>query len=108
MKKLLLGIVALAAMTAGPAMAADMPVKAPPPGRAYDWSGFYIGVSAGWAHSSYDWRYANPVPATCCAPFSASVDNAIFDLHVGVQWQFGWLVIGGEVAGNVFGRWGHV
>ena len=31
MKKILLGSMALAAMIAGPAMAADMPVKAPPP-----------------------------------------------------------------------------
>jgi outer membrane immunogenic protein len=41
MKKLLLGSAGLAALIAGPAMAADMPVKAPPPAPVayYDWSG---------------------------------------------------------------------
>jgi outer membrane immunogenic protein len=45
MKKFLLGSVGLAAMLAGPAMAADMPIKAPPPPPVayYDWSGAYIG-----------------------------------------------------------------
>jgi hypothetical protein len=35
MKKLLLGSAGLAALIAGPAMAADMPVKAPPPARRW-------------------------------------------------------------------------
>src|SRR3977135_4060421 len=49
MKKFLLGSVGLAAMLAGPAMAADMPIKAPPPPPVayYDWSGAYIGFNAG-------------------------------------------------------------
>ena len=51
MKKFLLGSVGLAAMLAGPAMAADMPIKAPPPPPVayYDWSGAYIGFNAGTA-----------------------------------------------------------
>jgi outer membrane immunogenic protein len=53
MKKLILGSVALAAILAGPAMAADLKVKAPvlkapPPAPVYSWSGFYIGVNAGY------------------------------------------------------------
>ena len=49
MKKFLLGSVGLAAMLAGPAIAADMPIKAPPPPPVayYDWSGAYIGFNAG-------------------------------------------------------------
>ena len=58
MKKFVLGSVALVAMISGPAMAADMPIKAPynapPPVLAYDWSGFYIG-----AHVGYDWESYN-------------------------------------------------
>ena len=53
MKKLILGSVALAAILAGPAMAADRKVKAsilkaPPPAPAYKWTGFYAGVNAGY------------------------------------------------------------
>ena len=49
MKKFLLGSVGLAAMLAGPAMAADMPDS---PATAagvvyYDWSGAYIGFNVG-------------------------------------------------------------
>ena len=57
MKKLASAIVALAALAAAPAMAADMPVKyvppAPPP--VFSWSGCYIGVhvGAGWQVSSF-------------------------------------------------------
>lgn len=55
MKKFLLASVALAAI-AGPAMAADMPIKAPPPPPVvyYDWTGAYIGFNAGstWSHWS--------------------------------------------------------
>jgi outer membrane immunogenic protein len=41
---------ALAAVIAGPAMAADMPVKAlPPPPVVYDWSGAYVGFNIGGA-----------------------------------------------------------
>ena len=50
MKKFLLGSVGLVAMLAGPAaMAADMPIKAPPPPPVayYDWTGAYIGFNAG-------------------------------------------------------------
>jgi outer membrane immunogenic protein len=60
MKKFLLGSVALVAVAAEPASAADMspmpaPVytKAPMMAPLYDWTGFYIGghASYGWTHS---------------------------------------------------------
>jgi len=46
-KNIVLG--AVAALVLGPtaALAADLPVKAPPPVVIYDWTGFYIGGSAG-------------------------------------------------------------
>ena len=49
MKKFLLGTLGLVAMAA-PALAADLPVKAPPPvlPPMYNWSGFYIGGNGGW------------------------------------------------------------
>ena len=47
MNKLLLGSMALATTLAGPAVAADMPVKAPPPPPAFhDWSGAYSGLTS--------------------------------------------------------------
>ena len=54
MKRVLLGTAALATLSLSlPAFAADLPariVKAPPAvvAAAYDWSGFYVGVSAGY------------------------------------------------------------
>jgi outer membrane immunogenic protein len=46
MKKLLVVGLAFGALIA-PAMAADMPLKAPPP-PLFSWTGFYIGANAGW------------------------------------------------------------
>ena len=67
MKKLLLAGISLTALVAGPAMAADLPVRAPaymPPPPAvvyYNWSGCYIGanVGGGWTKSN---TYGNPLP----------------------------------------------
>lgn len=60
MKKRLLGGFALLAFLAGPAMAADLPVKTPiykaplPTPVAYSWSGIYVGLNAGygWADNA--------------------------------------------------------
>jgi outer membrane immunogenic protein len=56
MKKFLLGSVALAAVIAGPAMAADMPLKAPPPPPVFSWTGCYVGIEGGgaWGRSRHD------------------------------------------------------
>lgn len=59
MKKLLLGSVALLALVAGPATAADMAVKAPvyrpPPVYVYNWTGCFIGGNVGglWLKKDY-------------------------------------------------------
>jgi hypothetical protein len=54
MKKVLLGTIALAALMAAPATAADLarpvPVYVPPPPvvvAVFSWSGIYIGINAG-------------------------------------------------------------
>jgi outer membrane immunogenic protein len=57
MRKFLLGTLGLVAMAA-PALAADLPVKAPPPvyvAPMYNWSGFYIGANGGWGSSDNCW-----------------------------------------------------
>jgi outer membrane immunogenic protein len=95
------GIVAMALFIAAPwriAGAADMPLKAAAPVVApeYNWSGFYAGVNGGWSEERFNWAYTNPSPANCCAPFSASANNAIFGGHVGAQWQWNHVVLGVE------------
>src|SRR6266699_6969460 len=52
MKNLFLASLALAAMIAAPATAADLPYKAPPPLPVayYDWSGAYVGLNVGGTH----------------------------------------------------------
>jgi opacity protein-like surface antigen len=53
MKTFLRASVAALTLCAAPAMAADLALKAPPsmPAAAYDWSGFYLGIDAGWQES---------------------------------------------------------
>jgi outer membrane immunogenic protein len=104
MKKLLLGIAAIVALFTAPALAADMPLKAPPAvvSAEYNWSGFYVGANAGWMESNFHWQYTNPSPATCCAPFSADVSNAIIGGQIGAQWQWSHIVLGVEAAVDDF------
>ncbi len=77
MRKLLLGSFALGALIADPAMAADIPVKAPvykapPPVSVWTWTGFYVGVNAGagWSHESY---VAAPDGTLVTIPFDGSL-----------------------------------
>src|SRR5450432_2559440 len=50
MRRFLFGCVALTTLIAGPALAADLPVKAPaykaPPVAVFSWTGFYVGANA--------------------------------------------------------------
>ncbi len=65
-----LSVVALA----GRAIAADLPVKAPPPAPAidYDWTGFYVGGHVGYAGGSSDWSAAPT--AAVAPPLGGSLD----------------------------------
>jgi outer membrane immunogenic protein len=100
MKKLLLGSMALAAVLAGPAMAADMPVKvkAPPPVVAYDWSGAYVGFHAGYAWQDFDWAFNPSIPGAVNQSFSLSTDNGVYGFHAGFQAQWGQFVLGVETS----------
>src|SRR3954454_20762180 len=105
MKKFLLGSVGLAAMIAGPAMAADMPLKAPPPPPVayYNWSGAYIGFNAGGIWSQVDQAFPNPLLLGNTGPgsgnnFSTSQSSGIYGFHAGAQWQWGAWVLGAETA----------
>jgi outer membrane immunogenic protein len=70
MKKVLLSGVAAAVLVAAPALAADLPVRAPAPvykapaviaPMVYNWSGFYIGGNAGygWENTRTDYSYTS-------------------------------------------------
>jgi outer membrane immunogenic protein len=102
MRKLLLGSVALFALSAGsPAVAADMPVKArpAPPPAVYSWSGCYGGgfVGYGWGNSQH--RNAEPTSINFGRDLTDSFDmsGALGGVDVGCQYQFGWWLIGIEV-----------
>lgn len=62
MNKWVLGTLALAAAAAGPAFAADLPVKAPPLIVTYNWSGCYVGANGGWKWGRF--RDSADVPTT--------------------------------------------
>jgi outer membrane immunogenic protein len=105
MKNVMLGGVALITLGfVGAAVAADMPVKAPPPVVVNTWTGFYVGVNAGGA----DWKSSSSsftqTPDPSLNPFgivfdpvnNASVGHwgATGGVHAGYNWQLtpSWLV----------------
>jgi outer membrane immunogenic protein len=102
MKKLFFASLALAATLAGPAVAADMPIKAPPP-VYFTWTGLYFGGSIGGAWSRFDevWTVTDMtfLRGTALSYRSSAVT---FDAHIGYQWQWDHLVVGAEISGNWF------
>jgi len=102
MKKLLLGMVGLVAVS-GSAMAADLPArpyKAPPPIVAvYDWTGFYIGANGGWGDSRNCWGIV-PLAGATIADGCASRSGGVFGGQLGYRWQSGQFVFGLEAQGD--------
>src|SRR5260370_30640637 len=85
--KSLLGSVGLAAMLAGPAMAADMRLPPPPPPVAYyDWTGVYVGFGVGGVLETVNRTYPNLVVPSS---FSSNDSDGILDGHARPQWQAG-------------------
>ena len=96
MKKILLGTVALAALgLAAPAIAADLPAKAPIYTKApvlatiYNWTGFYVGVDAGYGWGRYTQFGAGDGPGVNPSGF-------VFGGHVGYNYQMNNIVLGVE------------
>jgi outer membrane immunogenic protein len=93
------------------ATAADMPVKAPVapvPAPIYSWTGFYVGVHAGWGWSSSTVT-VTPSPAFVSASgyetnlFDQNSDGFIGGGQIGYNWQFApnWMVgIEGDFSGT--------
>ena len=96
----------LTCVLAGSAMAADMPLKAPPVPRVVsDWTGFYIGIHGGygWARpsiSDLDLNQSNPNLFSLVAFEQLSVQaprlrGTVFGGHAGYNWQFRQRWVGG-------------
>jgi outer membrane immunogenic protein len=111
MKKLLLGALSLAAVSAlnAPATAADMrapmPTKAPmlAPAPAFTWQGFYVGGSLGGRWVDADWTTTNfgialapAAPPPLVPQGSASYDSSTVraGVYAGYNWMFApnWLL----------------
>src|SRR5262245_34958733 len=98
MREWLLSGVVLAALGLGPATAADIPLKAPPPPApsAYNWTGFFTGGSIGGQSWDISGIYATPPPDRHHTDGSSGVYGA----HIGAQYQANGWVMGVEAAFN--------
>ena len=97
MKKLIQVSAALAASLATPALAADLPVKAPvaPVVAPYNWTGFYVGANLGGAWGKT--QYTDPLaPAGVANTFNTDPDGFIGGGQVGLNYQIGPWVFGVE------------
>jgi outer membrane immunogenic protein len=130
MRKLTFTAAALAALGAGPALAADMPVKAPvykapPPPAIYSWSGFYIGANIGgaWSRNNSDGFDGLVFPPFAALPPEVAVitifpgqfstlagtgnrSGAIGGGQIGYNWQVQQFVLGVEADGEGTGLHG--
>src|SRR5262249_9067300 len=88
--------VALMAMIAAPAAAAELPLAPPLAVAYYDWSGVYLGFNAGGAR--YDVTHHFPTPGATTPDVTTGDSDGIFGFHAGAQWQWGAWVLGAEVA----------
>jgi outer membrane immunogenic protein len=94
--KAIVGSLLLSAALVAPALAADMPVKARPAPvmvAAYDWSGFYMGV-----HAGYGWGDTSFTMAGFPAAAEHDANGFVGGGHVGYNWQVNQVVFGIEGA----------
>ena len=95
MKKLSLASIALVALNAGAAIAADLPVQAPayraPAVVLFSWTGFYVGGHGGYAWTHKQWHEASDRELV-----SYTAEGGIWGVQGGYNWQSGGLVIGVE------------
>ena len=84
MKRLFLSAVAFSAVAVGPALAADLPRKAPayvpPAPPPYNWTGFYVGLNGGysWGKATGDVQCSFPFPAFLLPTPACSASTAGF------------------------------
>ena len=96
MKKLLVAGIAAAAFCGAPALAADLPVKAPAykaVAPMFNWTGFYVGAQAG-----YQWHhvgFGDPIPIIPNLG-TYNANGFIGGVHAGYNYQVGNVVAGIE------------
>jgi outer membrane immunogenic protein len=102
MHKALIGIAAAVALIGTPALAADMPLKAPPapPPPAWSWTGFYVGGNVGYswggrndiAGNGSDISFPALIPVPNAFAFAGSqasrINGAIGGAQFGYNYQF--------------------
>src|ERR1700694_4184240 len=89
MKKLLLGSFGALTMGGSAAIAADMPLKAPPPVVVWSWTGCYIGIEGGgaWGRSRHD-SFSQISPLNNFTPWF-NVSGGLAGGEFGCNQQFG-------------------
>ena len=99
------GLAVITALIGTPALAADMPLKAPPPpAPIYSWTGWYVGLNAGGAWTKTDvTANADPTGWLFETPFinasgSRTINGSSFigGVQAGYNWQNGNYVVGFE------------
>ena len=114
MRKLLLGAIAVGALSAGPALAADIApapppaptyTKAPPPPPLFTWTGFYVGANVGghwdnddltFAADPIGWGAAAAAELDSRAAVSLQPSGVIGGIQGGFNWQLSNIVLGIE------------
>jgi outer membrane immunogenic protein len=106
MKHILVTVMA-SVLTAGAALASDLPPPAAAPPRApavyvpapplYNWTGFYLGINGGWGFGKSDWS----VPGFDTGNFN--VNGGLIGGTLGYNWWFDGWVVGLE--GDFDGSW---
>src|ERR1700734_1915511 len=102
-KLTILATAMIAVGAAAPAVAADLPARAPATytkapaivQAAYDWSGFYIGINGGGATGNVDWNADGFGDEGSHHPSGGTVGG-----QIGYRWQMSSWVFGLEAQGN--------
>jgi outer membrane immunogenic protein len=95
-RRFLRSVTALPVLFAGPAIAADMPLKAPPapPASVFSWTGFYAGLNAGgsWGRARSEFNISDFT--STAASDAVNPDGVIGGGQLGYNWQLdpNWLI----------------
>jgi outer membrane immunogenic protein len=78
------------------ALAADLPLKAPPPPPVFSWTGCYVGANAGWGHATRTWNGTATTPVTTPVSIATRGDGFVGGGQLGCDYQAGNWVFGVE------------
>jgi outer membrane immunogenic protein len=99
--KRILASIGTTLLFAGSALAADMPLKAPPLlSPAFSWDGIYVGANGGYGRADADWRGSIVLNGTF--DVNTQSKGSLWGAQIGINKQFGHLVLGAELTGDWF------